>query len=143
MDGQAFVVFIDYSKAIDSLSQVGLQMFEILSEMGFPKHLVALLEALYSDQSRQSAVIRWNGRHSSASKIERGVRQGCIISPHLFNLYTESVIREVEIEEMGIKIGGKLVSNLRYADDTALCANSQEEAERLIGKSTPSEKQDY
>ena len=129
IDGQAFVVFIDYSKAFDSISQV--QMFEILSEMGSPKHLVALLEALYNDQS---AVIRWNGRHSSAFKIERGVRQGCILSPHLFNLYTESVIREAGIEEMGIKIGGKLVSNLRYADDTALCANSQEEAERLIGK---------
>ena len=137
MDGQTFVVFIDYSKALDSISQV--QMFEILSEMGFPKHLVVLLEALYNDQS---AVIRWNGRHSSAFKIESGVRQGCIISPHLFNLYTESVIREAEIEEMGIKIGGKLASNLRYAGETALCANSQEDAERLIGKSTPSEKQD-
>ena len=67
-------------------------------------------------------------------KIERGVRQCCIISPHLFNLDTESGIREAEIEEMGIKVGGKLVSNLRYADDTALCANSQDEAERLIGK---------
>ena len=85
-------------------------MFEILSEMGFPKHLVAPLEALYNDQS---VVIRWNGRHSSAFKIERGVRQGCILSPHLFNLCTESVIRDAE---MGIKIGGKLVSNLRYID---------------------------
>ena len=93
------------------------------------QQLVPLLEALYNDQS---AVIRCNGRHSSAFKIERGVRQGCIIS-HLFNLYTESVIREAEIEEIGINIGGKLVSNLRYADDTALCANSQDETERLIG----------
>ena len=106
-------------------------MFEILTEMGFPKHLVALLEALYNDQS---AVIRWNGRHSSPFKIERGVRKGCILSPHLFNLYTESVIGEEEIEEMGIKLGGKLVSNLRYTDDSARCTNSQEEAERLIGK---------
>ena len=129
MDVQAFVVFIDYSKAFHSISKV--QMFEILSEMGFPKHLVALLEALYIDQS---AGIRWNGRLSSAFKIERGVRQGCILSQHLSNLYTESVIREAEIEEMRIKIGGKLVSKLRYADDTALCATSQEEGERLIGK---------
>ena len=60
--------------------------------------------------------------------------QDCIISPLLFYLYTASVIREAKIEGMGIKIGGKLVSNLRYADDTALCANLQEEAERLIGK---------
>ena len=108
MDGQAFVVFIDYSKAFDSISQV--PMFEILSEMRFPKHVVALVVALYNDQS---AVIRWNGRYSSAFKIERGVRQGCIISPHLFNVYTESVIKEAEIEEMGIKIDGKFVSNLK------------------------------
>ena len=78
-------------------------MFEMLSEMGFPKHLDGLLEALYNEQS---AVIRWNGLHSSAFKIERGVRQCGIISPHLFNLYTESVIREAESEEMGIQIGG-------------------------------------
>ena len=57
------------------------------------------------------------------------MRQGCIISPHLFNLYTESVIREAEIDEMGIQIGGKFAPNLRFADDTAVCANSQEEAE--------------
>ena len=54
--------------------------------------------------------------------------QGGIIS-HIFNVYTESVIGEAEIAEMGIKIGGKLVSNLTYADDTALCANSQEEVD--------------
>ena len=92
MDGQDFVVFTDYSKTFDSISQV--QLFKILSEMGIPKHPVALLEALYNGQS---AVIRGNGRHSSAFKIERRVRQGCILSPHLFNLYTESVIREAEI----------------------------------------------
>ena len=85
-------------------------MFEILSEMGFPKHLIALLKALYN---HQSAVIRWNDRHSSGFKIERGVRQGCILSPHLFNLCTESVTREAE---MGIKIGGTFVSNLIYID---------------------------
>ena len=74
---------IDYSKAFDTISQVGLQMFEILSEVGFPKHLVALPEALYNDRL---ADMRWNGRHSSAITIERGVRQGCILSPHLFNV---------------------------------------------------------
>ena len=115
MDGQAFVLLIGYSKAFDSISQ--LHIFEILSEMGFPKHLIALLEALYNEDP---AVIGGNGRCSSAFKIEIGVRQGCILSPHFFNLYTESVIREAEIEEMGIKIGGKLFSNLRHRDDTTL-----------------------
>ena len=61
-------------------------MFEILSEMGFPKHLVALLEAFYNDQL---ADMSWNGHHDSAFTMERGVRQGCMPSPHLFNLYTE------------------------------------------------------
>ena len=114
MDGKAFIVSIDYSKTFDSIRQ------EILSEMGFPKQLIAPLEALYNDQS---AVIRWNDRHNSAFNIERRVRQCCIL-----------VTREAEIEEMGINIGGNLVSNLRYAGDTAFCANSQEEAERLPGK---------
>ena len=79
-------------------------MFELLSEMGFPKHLFALL-ALYSDKFPD---MRWNRRHSRAFAIERGVRQGCILSSHLFNLYTESVIRHAEIEENVIKIGGNL-----------------------------------
>ena len=127
MDGQAFVVFIDYSKAFDSISQT--QLFDILSEMDFPKHLVSLLEALYIDQL---AVIRWNGSHTNAFNIAKGVRQGCILSPHLFSLYTESVMQE--IEELGVRIGGKLISNLRYADDTAPCTHSQEEAEQLLTK---------
>ena len=100
-DGKAFVMFIDYSKAFDSISQV--QMFEILSEMGFPKHHVGLLEALYNDQS---AVIRWNGRHRSAFNIERS--EAIILFHHTSNLYTESVIRVAEIEEMGIKIMWKV-----------------------------------
>ena len=129
VDGQAFIVFIDYSKAFDSISQT--QLFDILSEMGFPKHLVSLLEALYIDQL---AVIRWNGSHTNAFNIDKGVRQGCILSPHLFSLHTESVMREAEIEELGVRIGGKLISNLRYADDTALCAQTQEEAEQLLTK---------
>ena len=61
----------------------------------------------------QSVVVRLNGRHICALKTERGVREGCILSQYLFNLYTESVIRETEIEELGIKTGEKLVSNLR------------------------------
>ena len=129
VNGQAFIVFIDYSKAFDSISQT--QLFDILSEMGFPKHLVSLLEALYIDQL---AVIRWNGSHTNAFNIDKGVRQGCILAPHLFSLYTESVMREAEIEELGVRIGGKLISNLRYADDTALCAQTQEEAEQLLTK---------
>ena len=74
-------------------------MLDILSEMGFPKHLFALPEAPYSDLL---ANMRWNGRHSGAFTIERLVRKGYMLSPHLFNLYTDSVTRQSGI---AIKIG--------------------------------------
>ena len=77
------------------------ETLHILSEMGFTKCLVALRESLYKDQS---ALIRWNGRHISAFKNERGVRRGCNLSPYPFNLYSDSVIGGAEIEELGIKI---------------------------------------
>ena len=80
-----FVAFIDYSKAFDSTIQV--QMFQILSEMSCTKYIVALLEALYNITNYLT-----NGRHSSAFKIERGMRQGCIRSSNLFNLCNETVI---------------------------------------------------
>ena len=91
-------MFIDYSKAFNGISQV--QMFDILSEMGFPKHLFT--PALYNDQLTD---VRWNGRHSSAFTVERGVRQGEFFLPHVFNVCTESVIRQAEIEENVINIG--------------------------------------
>ena len=75
-------------------------MFDILSEMCFPKHLFALLEL----SALQLTDMRQNGRHSSAFTVERGVEQGGIVSPHVFNVYTATVIREAGIEEIGIKI---------------------------------------
>ena len=95
------IAFIYYRKAFDSISQV--QMFEILSEMGFPKHLVALLDARYNYLLADMILNRHRG---SSITIERGVRKGYIISPHLFNLYTDSAIRHSEIEEIAINIGG-------------------------------------
>ena len=117
--GQALVYFIDYSKAFDSISHV--QLFDIMLELGFPEHIVALLQSLYIDQP---AVIRWNGSTTETFPIGKGVRQGCILSPHLFSLYTEYVMREAEIQDLGYNIGGRNISNARYADDTALIAQS-------------------
>ena len=105
-------MFIDYSKAFSSISQV--QMFEILSEIGFPKNLVALLKLLYNDRL---ADMRWNGRHVSAFTNKKGVRKGCTLSPHLFNLYPESAMRQSQIEEIAIKIGGNWTLN--YFTDAA------------------------
>ena len=94
-------VFIDYSKAFDSFSHI--QMFNILiKDMGFPRHIVALVQALYE---KQSAIVRWNGSHTKLFFIEKGVRQGCILSPLLFCAYTEQVMREAEITESGAVIG--------------------------------------
>ena len=80
--GQALVTFIDYSKAFDNISHV--QLFDIMLELGFPEHIVALLQSLYIDQT---AVIRWNGSTTETFPIGKGVRQGCILSHHLFSLY--------------------------------------------------------
>ena len=86
-------------------------------ESGFPPHLVALLQGLYDEQT---AVIRWNDNPSLSEPfaIKRGVRQGCIVSPKLFTLYTEMVTREAEISDFGVPTGGRIISNLRYADDS-------------------------
>ena len=81
--GQALVTFNDYSKAFDSMSHV--QLFGIMFEMGFPEHIVALLQSLHVDQT---AVIRWNGSTTDTFPIGKGVRQGCILSLHLFSPYT-------------------------------------------------------
>ena len=79
------------------------------------------MQALYE---KQSAIVRWNGAHTKPFFIEKGVRQGCILSPLLFCAYTEQIMREAEITESDAVIGGRSISNLRYADDTALCGKS-------------------
>src|SRR6218665_1238537 len=87
--------------------------------MGIPKHLIQLLKGLYENQS---AVIRTEFGDTDRFKIKNGVRQGCILSPFLFNLYAERIMRKAEMEEAkeGVKIAGRTLNNLRYADDTTL-----------------------
>ena len=126
---QAFIFFIDYSKAFDLISHV--QQFNIMIDMGFPNHLVALLQNLYLCQS---AVIHSNGNHTESFPIEKGVRQGCICSPPLFSLYTEQIMREADISEEGIPISGRRISNLRYADDTALLTGNEEHPEHILNR---------
>ena len=124
---EAFITFIDYSKAFDSVSHQHL--FNIMVDMGFPKHLVSLIASLYENQK---ATIRWNGEHCEYFNINKGVRQGCILSPHLFNVYTESVMREANIDDLGISIGGRNLTNLRYADDTALLAKDITDMKKVL-----------
>ena len=119
IEDEAFITFIDYSKAFDSVDHHHL--FTIMLEFCFQKHLVSLISQLYTEQK---ATIRWNGEQCSLFDIKRGVRQGCILSPHLFSIYTEMIMRKADIEDMGITIGGRNITDLRYADDTDLLANS-------------------
>ena len=124
---EAYVTFIDYSKAFDSV--IHEQLFDIMEKMGFPSHLTSLISSLYKDQK---ATIRWNNANSDFFNIEKGVRQGCILSPHLFNIYTEHTMRMSEIEGMGIAIGDRNLTNLRYADDTALLADNITSMKRIL-----------
>ena len=104
---EGYIVFIDYSKAFDKVSHP--KLFLTMEEMGFSKHLIKLIEGLYTNQE---ALIRWNSNHTEPFKILKGVRQGCILSPHLFSLYTEKIMRDADVDSFGIKIGGQKISNL-------------------------------
>ena len=92
--------------------------------MGIPDHLTCLLRNLYAGQE---AIIR-TGHGTDWFQIRKGVRQDCILSPCLFNLYAEYIMRNAGLEETqaGIKISGRNINNLRYADDTTLMAESEE-----------------
>ena len=125
--GWLIPVFIDYSKAFDSVSQN--QLFNIMNQMGFPGRIVNLLKSLYTNQT---AVIRWNNSYSEQFHLTKGVRQGCILSPHLFSVYTEQVMREADISEYGVVARGKRVSNLRFADDAVLMDEKKDSINELV-----------
>ena len=98
--------------------------------MGIPDHLTCLLRNLYAGQK---ATVRTGHGTTDWFQIRKGVHQGCILSPCLFNLYADYIMRNAGLDEpqAGIKIAGRNVSNLRYADDTTLMAESEEELESL------------
>ena len=101
--------------------------------MGIPDHRTCLLRNLYADQ--EATVITGHGK-TDWFQIGKEVRQGCILSPCLFNFYAEYIMRNSGLEEAqaGIKIGGRNINNLRYADDTTLMAESEEELKSLSWK---------
>ena len=113
----------DYAKAFDCVDRN--KLWKILKEMGIPDHLTCLLRYLYAGQE---ATFRTGHGTTDWFQTGKGVHQGCILSPCLFNLYVEYVMRNTELYETqaGIKIAGRNINNLRYADDTTLMAESKE-----------------
>ena len=101
--------------------------------MGIPDHLTCLLRNLYADQD---ARVRTGHRTTDWFQIGKGVHQGCILSPCLFNFYAEYIMRNAGLDEAqaGIKIAGRNINNLRYGDDTTLMAESEEELKSLLMK---------
>ena len=109
------------------------KLWKILQEVGIPDHLTCLLRNLYASQE---ATVRTRHGTMDWFQVGKGVHQGCILSPYVFNLYAEYIMRNVELEEAqaGIKIGGRNNNNLTYADDTTLMAESEEELKSLLMK---------
>ena len=111
-----YFCFIDYAKAFDCVDHN--ELWEILKEMGIPDHLTCLLRNLYAGQE---ATVR-TGHGTDWFRIRKGVCQGCILSPCLFNLYAEYIMRNAGLDEAqaGIKIARRNINNLTYANETTL-----------------------
>ena len=118
-----YFYFIDYAKAFDCMDHN--KLCKILKEMGTPDHLIRLLRNLYAGQE---ATVRTGHGTTDLFQIGKEVRQGCILSPCLFNLHAEYIMRNAGLDEAqtGIKIARRNISNLRYADDTTLMTESEE-----------------
>ena len=119
-----YFCFSDYAKAFDSVDHN--KLWKIPKEMGIPDHLTCLLRNLYAGQE---ATVRTGHGTTDWFQIGKGVRQACILSPCLFNVYAEYIMRNTGLDEAqaGIKIAKRNINNLRYADDTTLTAESEEE----------------
>ena len=126
-----YFCFTDYAKSFDCVGHN--KLWKILKEMGIPDHLTCLLRDLYAGQE---ATVRTGHGTTDWFQIGKGVCQGCILSPCLFNLYEEYIMRNAGLEEeqAGIKITRRNINNLRYADDSTLMAESEEELKTLLMK---------
>ena len=128
---EVHICFIDYTKAFDRVNHE--KLIQIMQKANIPKHEIRLIVNLYWEQT---AVIRTNNGMSNKVKIRRGIRQGCILSPILFNLYSEFLIREAIEEEKGIQVNGVNINNIRFADDTAIISDNEVDLQNLINRIT-------
>ena len=129
MQKTLYICFSDYTKAFDRVQHDLL--FEMLSKAGVPDKEISIIKNLYL---QQRATVRYENETSQEITIKRGVRQGCILSPCLFNIYTEYLIREALEDEKGININGHNITNIRYADDTIILAESEQQLQRISDK---------
>ena len=128
VDQDIYTCFIDYSKAFDKVHHS--QLIECLEKIGVDGRDIRIIANLYW---HQKAAIRINNELSPFTSIQRGVRQGCVLSPYLFNIYTEFIFRQSN-DLPGINIQGLNVNNLRYADDTALLADDENKLQNIVTK---------
>ena len=126
-----YFCFIDYAKAFDCVDHN--KLWKISQEMGIPEHLTCLLRNLYAGQE---ATVRTGHGTMDWFQIGKGVCQSCLLSLCLFNLYVEYIMQNARMEEAqaGIKVAGRNINNLRYADDTTLMAESKEELKSFLMK---------
>ena len=126
-----YFCFIDHAKAFDCVNHN--KMWNILKEMGIPDHLTCLLRNLFACQE---ATVRTGHGPTDWFQIGKGIHQGCMLSPFVFNLYAEYIMRNAGLEEAqgGINIAGRNINDLRYADDTTLMAENEEELKSLLMK---------
>ena len=132
-----YFCFTDYAKVFDCVDHNKLR--KILKEMWIPDHLTCILRNVYAGQE---ATVRTGHGKTNCFQIGKGVCQDCIFSPCLFNLYEEYIMRNAMLGEAqaGIKISGRNINNLRYADDTTFTAESEELKSLLMKVKEESEK---
>ena len=122
-----FFCFIDYAETFDCVDHN--RLWTVLQEMGIPDHLTCLLRNLYAGQE---TTVRNGHGTTDWFQIGKGVHQGCMLSPCLFNLYAEYITWNTRLDEAQAKISGKNINNLRYTDDITLMAESKEELKSLL-----------
>ncbi|KAG1681055.1 DNA replication licensing factor MCM5 [Nymphon striatum] len=123
-----FICFIDYSKAFDKVQHT--KLIKLLEQINIDDKDLRIIKNLYWNQT---AAVKVGDELSEWKSIKRGVRQGCVMSPDLFNLYSEHILRQLE-DLPGISLGGNNINNIRFADDTALIAASEKKLQALLDK---------
>ena len=135
---KTYLCYIDYTKAFDRVQHH--KLLKIMKDIGIPFYETQLIKNLYFNQK---AHVRFGNEVTEDFEVRRGVRQGCILSPVLFNLYSEVIIREAlgTIPNHGVKFNGQVVGNIRYADDTVITAEDEEMLQVMMNKVNESCKQ--